>query len=70
MQRFTIERVEGDRVTLTRDGRSYQLPASLFSETPQPGQDALLSASIASKDQRLPDPLARDILNDLLSPNS
>lgn len=69
MLRFIVERVEGDRAILARENRSYQVPISLFPEPPKQGQDVLLSASIAPKDQRLPDPLARDVLNNLLTPN-
>ena len=70
MQRFTVVRVEQDLVTLTRENRSYQLPLSLFSEPPKKDQSILLSASIAPQDGLAPDPLARDLLNDLLSPSS
>ncbi len=70
MHRFTVERVEQETVTLKRDGRLYQVPLSLFIDGIQQGQEAILSGSLAPKDQRLPDPLARDVLNDLLTPNS
>lgn len=70
MYRFTVENVEHETVMLTREGRSYQVPLSLFADAPQRGQEVLLSGSIAAKDQRLPDPLARDVLNDLLSSTS
>lgn len=70
MLRFTVEHIEQETVTLGRDGRSYQVPLALFPEEIRQGQSVVLAGSHAAKDQHLPDPLARDVLNDLLSPSS
>lgn len=65
---FLIHSVDAAAVTLcSHDGAFITLPASCFEQSPVVGKEIRLIAVPATIDQPLPHPLARSLLNELLT---
>ena len=67
MHQFRVESVDEHLLTLSQDGKTYHIPRSLLDAKPEVGQTVVLAAAIRAPDAPVSNPLARDLLNTLLS---
>ena len=70
MPSYLIERTEGGRVIVSRDGRSYTLPRGAFEHAPRSGTQTTIVIQAANNDEPLPPALAHQLLNELLAPST
>ena len=69
MPSFLIERIDGDRVIISRDGRSYTLPRDAFKNVPHPGTQTTIMIQAVNNDESITTALAHQLLNELLAPS-
>lgn len=67
MQKYTVQRVEDERVIIADEHRSYSLPKAAIQDTLQPGERISLSIQTSNTDHPLTTSMAHELLNQLLA---